>query len=72
MSIVGLTGKNGGNGSKLISDILSDAKVASYLKDRQFVVHDDEKILWCVGFAIGKEAIATRESKIVKVEIGQL
>lgn len=72
MSIVGLTGKNGGNGSKLISDILSDAKVPSHLKDRQFVVHDDEKILWCVGFAIGKEAIATRESKIVKVEIGQL
>jgi hypothetical protein len=32
-------------------------------------VHDDEKILWCVGYAVGVEAIATKDSKKLKVEV---
>lgn len=43
----------GAGGSKLISDILSDAKVPNHLRKEQFVVHDDRQIFWCVGFAIG-------------------
>ena len=43
----------GAGGSKLISDILTDAKVPNYLSKDQFMVHDDRHILWCVGFAIG-------------------
>ena len=43
----------GAGGSKLISDILSDAKVPNHLRKDQFVVHDDRQIFWCVGFAIG-------------------
>ncbi len=43
----------GAGGSKLISDILTDAKVPNYLRKDQFIVHDDRQILWCVGFAIG-------------------
>jgi tRNA(Ile)-lysidine synthase len=43
----------GTGGSKLISDILSDAKVPNHLRKDQFVVHDDRQIFWCVGFAIG-------------------
>jgi tRNA(Ile)-lysidine synthase len=55
------------NGSKLISDILSDAKVPNYSRATQLVVHDDEKIVWCVGFSVGKEAIASIDSEIIKV-----
>jgi tRNA(Ile)-lysidine synthase len=55
------------NGSKLISDILTDAKVPHSVRSRQLVLTDDEKILWCVGFAIGREAIATKNSQILKV-----
>jgi tRNA(Ile)-lysidine synthase len=57
----------GVNGSKLISDILSDAKVPNYARASQLVVHDDEKIVWCVGFSVGKEAIASIYSEIIKV-----
>jgi tRNA(Ile)-lysidine synthase len=46
------------NGSKLISDILTDAKIPNHLRSQQVVVHDDEKIIWCVGFAVGKEAVS--------------
>jgi tRNA(Ile)-lysidine synthase len=54
-------------GSKLVSDILTDAKVPHSARAHQLVLTDDEKILWCVGFAIGREAIATKDSGILKV-----
>jgi tRNA(Ile)-lysidine synthase len=57
------------NGSKLISDILSDAKVPNYSRASQLVVHDDEKIVWCVGFSVGKEAMASIDSEIIKVAL---
>lgn len=55
------------NGSKLVSDILTDAKVPHSVRAHQLVLTDDVKILWCVGFAIGREAIATKDSTILKV-----
>jgi len=55
-------------GSKLISDILKDAKVANHLRENQFVLVDEEKIIACVGFSIDRRAIATKESlTILKV-----
>ena len=46
----------GMKGSKLISDILSDAKIPHHARHFQLVVHDDEKILWCVGMTVSREA----------------
>ena len=59
----------GMNGSKLISDILSDAKVPASEKASQLVVHDDIKILWCVGHTISREALATALSQKIKVDL---
>ena len=46
----------GMKGSKLISDILSDAKIPHHARHLQLVVHDAEKILWCVGMTVSREA----------------
>lgn len=60
----------GMHGSKLISDILTDAKVPAHLKNQQLVVCDDRDVLWCVGYRISKKAIAAVDSEqIVKVEV---
>ncbi|MCE2713350.1 MAG: tRNA lysidine(34) synthetase TilS [Cryomorphaceae bacterium] len=59
----------GMKGSKLISDILSDAKIPSNEKSGQLVVHDDEKILWCVGHSVSREALATLDSKKLEVTL---
>ncbi|MEY4605129.1 MAG: tRNA lysidine(34) synthetase TilS [Bacteroidota bacterium] len=56
-------------GSKLISDILTDAKIPAFAKAAQYVVCDDEKILWCVGHSISREALATPDSKKLKVTL---
>lgn len=56
-------------GSKLISDILSDAKIPNHLKREQLVLTDDEKILWCIGLSVSREAIANQGSEILKVSI---
>jgi tRNA(Ile)-lysidine synthase len=56
-------------GSKLISDILTDAKVPNHFRSQQLVLHDDEKIIWCVGFAVGREAVATNGVEIVRVSV---
>lgn len=55
------------NGSKLISDILTDAKVPNHQREQQFVVQDAEKIVWCVDHTVSREAIATEGSDIIKV-----
>ena len=54
-------------GSKLISDILKDAKIPNHLRPNQYVVHDDEKIVWCVGLCVGREAVATFNSEMYNV-----
>ena len=46
------------DGSQLISDILKDAKVDALQKDDVYVLHDEHCIHWCVGFKIGRIAIA--------------
>lgn len=59
----------GMKGSKLISDILSDAKIPNHVRQHQLVVHDDEKIVWCVGFAVGRDAVAVNGGEILRVSI---
>jgi tRNA(Ile)-lysidine synthase len=56
-------------GSKLISDILTDAKVPHHVRQHQLVLTDDEKIIWCVGFAVGRDAVAGENSEIVCVSL---
>ena len=60
----------GMKGSKLLSDIIKDAKIPSHLKKDILIVKDEEKILWCVGIKISAEAIANDNTeKIIKVSL---
>jgi tRNA(Ile)-lysidine synthase len=66
MKIIGMAG------SKLISDILKDAKIPSHLRKNYTVVSDREKVIWCVGLRIDSSAVATRYSKnILKISVVQ-
>jgi tRNA(Ile)-lysidine synthase len=55
----------GMNGSKLISDILTEAKLISIEKENSLVLVDDEKIIWCVGLKISREAMPNSESDAI-------
>jgi len=60
----------GMKGSKLVSDIISDAKLTSQEKESVMILHDDKNIHWCVGLTIGRKAIAEENSKnIIKVTV---
>lgn len=60
----------GMQGSKLISDILTEAKIPSHQKESSLVLVDDEKIIWCVGFKISRDVVANSQSHgIIKVWI---
>ena len=52
----------GMKGSQLVSDIIKDAKITADKKRRVAVVHDDDEILWCVGFKVARTAIADSNS----------
>jgi tRNA(Ile)-lysidine synthetase-like protein len=55
----------GMQGSKLISDILTEAKLTSVQKENSLVLVDDEKIIWCVGLKISREAISNTQSEVI-------
>ncbi len=55
----------GMRGSKLISDIIVGANVPNSDKSNVLVVHDDMTIHWCVGYKIGRKAIASTQSSSV-------
>lgn len=60
----------GMKGSKLISDIIKDAKIDSSAKANVLVVHDDKAIHWCYQLTVGRNAIATvNATNKVKVTI---
>jgi tRNA(Ile)-lysidine synthase len=66
MKVIGL------NGSKLLSDILNDAKAGINAKSQAYVLVDDSDILWFPGYAIGPKAIANNQSsEILKIEVKQ-
>ncbi len=56
----------GMNGSKLISDILTEAKLSSIEKENSLVLVDDEKIIWCVGLKISREAMPNEQSEAIE------
>ncbi len=60
----------GMKGSKLISDVLTEAKVFSSEREHCMVLVDDHSVLWCVGFKVSRKAIAdTYCQNILKVQI---
>ena len=58
----------GVNGSKLVSDILKDAKTPLRIKANQYVLVDDEKVLALVGHSVDRRAIANK-GPCLKIEI---
>jgi len=60
----------GVKGSKLISDIFSDAKISNTDKNNIPIIVDTDHILWCYGLCIDRRKIATNENKeIIKITI---
>lgn len=60
----------GMKGSKLISDIIKDAKIPSHQKEKILILEDSQQILWCVGIRVGSNGIATDISDLIwKIEI---
>ena len=61
----------GVKGSKLVSDILKDAKTPLRLREDQFVLVDEEKPLALIGFCIDSLSIA-HNTPCLKVKINRL
>ncbi len=58
------------NGSKLISDVLTNAKVPHVERYNQWLLCDRTKIISCIGICIDRRALATKETlKIRRVQI---
>jgi tRNA(Ile)-lysidine synthase len=53
----------GMKGSKLISDIIKDAKIPSIDKKNILILEDENHILWCIGIRLGAFGIANDLSK---------
>ncbi|MBX2972818.1 MAG: tRNA lysidine(34) synthetase TilS, partial [Flavobacteriales bacterium] len=60
---------DGLGGSKLVSDILIDAKVPRDRKDRIYVLADAERIIWLCGLRMAEGVKATSDSaKVVRMD----
>lgn len=59
----------GMKGSKLISDIVKDAKIPNVDRYHQTVICDDSKILACVDLCVDRRAIASDKSTIIEVSL---
>ena len=56
-------------GTRLISDIISDAKINSHDKAKLVLLCDDKNIHWCAGLCVGKFAVASSSNPILKCSI---
>jgi tRNA(Ile)-lysidine synthase len=57
-------------GSKLLSDIIKDAKIPTFKKKDILVLSDQETIIWCVGIRISSTHIADYQTKeILKITL---
>ena len=57
-------------GSKLLSDIIKDAKIPTFKKKDILVLTYQETIIWCVGIRISSKHIANNHSKeIIKITL---
>jgi tRNA(Ile)-lysidine synthase len=52
-------------GSRLISDVITDAKIPNHLRENQLVLTDDDKILACLNLSIDRRAIASKSSQSI-------
>ena len=52
-------------GSKLISDVITDAKIPNHLRENQLVLTDEVKILACLNLSIDRRAIASKSSQSI-------
>jgi tRNA(Ile)-lysidine synthase len=52
-------------GSKLISDVITDAKIPNHLRENQLVLTDEDKILACLNLSIDRRAIASKSSQSI-------
>jgi tRNA(Ile)-lysidine synthase len=59
----------GMQGSRRIAHILKDAHVPYTERQRQWVVTDEEKILWCVGYTVSREAIPVQGRNAWKISL---
>jgi tRNA(Ile)-lysidine synthase len=60
----------GMNGSRLVSDVISDAKLTSIQKQTLHVLVDDQHVLWVPQLCVSRKAIASNKSKqLVKVSL---
>jgi len=60
----------GFKGSKLISDIITDAKIPNHLRENQLVIIDEEKILACLNLCVDRRAIASKLSnEIISISV---
>lgn len=58
------------NGSKLISDVITEAKIPNSKRENVFVLVDEKNIHWCVGIKIGKFAVADNyTTEILKINL---
>ena len=58
------------NGSKLISDVITDAKIPHHKRKSRCVLIDSEKVLWCVGLSVDRRSVANSNSKeILKITL---
>lgn len=58
------------NGSKLLSDIIKDAKIPSSKKKNIWIVEDLDKIIWCVGILISEEIKTNSNSEnLIKITV---
>lgn len=61
---------DGLGGSKLVSDILIDAKVPRSTKERVLVLADTDRILWLCGFRIAADVKATSAStRVLRLDL---
>jgi tRNA(Ile)-lysidine synthase len=60
----------GMKGTQKISQILKDANVPNHMRSSIYVVTDDEEILWCIGYKVGRTKIANSTSaSILKLSV---
>jgi tRNA(Ile)-lysidine synthase len=52
-------------GSKLISNVITDAKIPNHLRENQLVLTDEDKILACINLSIDRRAIASKSSQSI-------
>ncbi|GAB5416191.1 MAG: tRNA lysidine(34) synthetase TilS [Crocinitomicaceae bacterium] len=60
----------GMNGSRLVSDVISDAKLTHLKKQQLQILIDDENVLWVPDLCVSRKAIASEKSaEILKIKL---